>query len=370
MHICHITTIHPQQDTRIFQKQCVSLAKLGHQVTLLCAKGESHTLEGVQIISLDATNFSFKNRVQHIAPALYKKALALNADIYQFHDPDFLIPGYRLKKAGKRVIYDVHEDIPLQLLSKPYGHKWVLQLASNVFKPLENYIAKNLSAIITADKKVNERFMDLGVSPTLISNYPDLANYSAPRPFSEKKNEIFYVGDIAYIRGAVEMVKAMEFLPDTTLVLAGKIDNPELKKELMALPGWQQVRYEGYINAQRRDEILRTAKIGIVALHPVKKYMDALPTKLFEYMAAGLAVVCTDIPLWTAIIKSANCGRSIDPLNPRDIAQNIEWLLSHEAEAEQLGKNGYAYTKIHYSWETELNKLVHVYQNVIASHDK
>lgn len=357
MHICHITTIHPQQDTRIFQKQCVSWASAGHQVTLICAKGNSQTIQGVDIISIQAENFSFSNRIKNIAPTLYGIALKLNADVYQFHDPDFLWFALKLRAKNKKVVYDIHEDIPRQLLSKPYGNKLILKLASSLFEPFENYVAKRMSAVITADQKVNDRFNNLNIPATLISNYPDLSRYTKPVPFNQKENEVFYVGDIAYIRGAVEMVKAIALLDNTKLVLAGKIDNPDLRRELENLPGWEKTRFEGFVNAQKRDELLQRAKIGIVALHPVKKYEDALPTKLFEYMAAGLAVVCTDLPLWTNIIKNANCGLSINPLNPTDIAEKIKQLLDNEPYAESLGQNGYNYTQIHYSWEPEFNKL-------------
>jgi len=52
---------------------------------------------------------------------VYKKAKEINADIYHFHDPELMIVGYLLSKVqGKRVIYDVHEDVPRQIMSKTW----------------------------------------------------------------------------------------------------------------------------------------------------------------------------------------------------------------------------------------------------------
>lgn len=365
IHICHITTIHPQFDTRIFQKECNSLAKQGYQVTLICNTGESGVYDGVNVISLNVAYTGFLSRVRNIPSAMYQKALELDADVYHFHDPDFLYHGLKLIRQGKKVVYDAHEDVPRQLLSKPYGNKLILKTISTFFEPFEDYVVKNLSGIVTADVKVTERFRKINPNTILLNNYPILDNFNKPTPYSEKKKEIFYVGGLTKIRGVIEMIKAMQYVKDFTLVLAGDFENNEIENEARSLPQWERVRHEGYISSQKRSELLERAQVGLIALHPVEKYKDALPTKLFEYMAAGVAVVCTNLKLWADIVIDSNCGLLVDPLNPVEIGAAINELILQPEKAQEYGLNGYQSAIKKYSWATEELKQKPFYDKIL-----
>ena len=96
--VCHITSVHPINDVRIFHKECKSLAAAGFNVTLIaCGDNYLETYnEGVKQIVL---NIPVKNRVERMisrSNAIYIKALELDADIYHFHDPELLNIGLKL----------------------------------------------------------------------------------------------------------------------------------------------------------------------------------------------------------------------------------------------------------------------------------
>ena len=82
--VCHITTIHPAQDTRIFQKECCSLAARGFDVSLIVANQESAVINGVKIINVD---IPYRNRLQRMwrTKGVLAKALEIDAAIYHFH---------------------------------------------------------------------------------------------------------------------------------------------------------------------------------------------------------------------------------------------------------------------------------------------
>ena len=129
--------------------------------------------------------------------------------------------------------------------------------------------------------------------------------------------------------------------------------------------GWKNVDYLGWMDREGVKAALNESMIGLVTLHPIINYLDALPVKMFEYMAAGLPVIASNFPLWKKIIEGNQCGLCVAPLDPQAIADAIDYLLVHPEEAERMGRNGQKAVQERYNWGLEELKLTSLYDSLI-----
>jgi len=368
MKAVHITTVHPPFDIRIFHKEARTLARAGYEVVLIAQHNRNEVVDGVRIVALPRPRNRFA-RIFGLTWRAFRLALRERADVYHFHDPELLPIGVLLKIFTRaKVIYDVHEDVPEQTLTKHWIPRLLRRPLAAVFNAFEKLLATALDVVVVATEGIAGKFAHL--KPIVVHNYPDLEmlpNPSARHGGGEKV--LVYVGGISKIRGAIEMVRALEYLNptwDVRLDLIGKFEPLELKQKLQALPGYQRVRFWGWMQPEDVYAHLAKADIGLVCLHPEPRFTVAWPVKLFEYMAAGLPVIASNFPLWKEIVEKNQCGITVDPLDPKAIAQAIEYLLTHPEEARQMGENGRRAVKEKYNWEREGENLLKLYRELLG----
>lgn len=352
--ICHFTSVHPRHDVRIFEKECSGLAKAGWATTLVVADGLGNaSRSGVVIVDAGTSGRGRLRRMLRCGFRVARAALRVRAAVCQFHDPELLPFALAMRFLGRRVIYDVHEDVPRQLASKRYLHRSMRRLVSAAVGSLETFAARRLTAVIAATPTILGRFAAVSRRSALVRNYPLKAEFAELRtPYRAREPIVLYVGSIGVTRGAYEIVDAAELI-DGTVLLAGPLEHPAIVRRLEERPGWSKVRYLGRVDRTTLAATMDRCRVGLVVLHPTRSYRDALPTKLFEYMAAGLPVVTSDFPIMREIIVQAACGVCVDPLDPRSIAAAVNHLLAHPAEAEAMGRRGRESVLARYVWETE-----------------
>ncbi len=365
--VCHLTSAHPDGDIRIFLKECVSLAKAGFDTYLVVPNSTTRIDKGVNIVSFESNYTTRKERMTKTVNEVFEKALEIDADIYHFHDPELLRIAKKLLKLNKKVIYDVHEDLPKQILGKYWINKSLRKSMSLAFKFYENRIAKKLSGIITATPFIGERFEKINENTVTINNFPfmDELNSSVIKT-TEDQSYVCYVGGISKIRGISELIAAMNLCKNTKLLLAGPVSPDSYIDELKTIEGWKNVEYLGKVDRIEVAKVLNKSNAGIVTFHPLPNHIDAQPNKMFEYMSANLPVIGSHFPMWKNIIEKNNCGICVDPLIPQEIANAIELLSSNKELVEEFGLNGRASVEKVFNWNIEENKLIDFYNKLVS----
>ncbi len=361
--ICHITTVHVAKDTRIFQKECVSLAKHGFDTHLIVANQKSEIDQGVQIHNITSTTSGRLQRMRKTTQIAFAKAMEIDADIYHFHDPELLPVGLKLKQQGKKVIYDTHEDVPRQLLSKYYIPAFIRPIIAKVFEIYENRVAAKMDAVITATPFIRERFLKINPTTVDVNNYPIFEKFNVATP-KEKIHDICYVGLMSKIRGIEEMIRMLEFT-EAKMTLIGEFQSKEEEAFIKSLPTWKKVNFLGKKDRQEVAEILLQSKMGIVTFHPEPNHINAQPNKIFEYMAAGLPIITSDFPLWKSIVTKHHAGICANPLVPKEIADAVNVLLENDQQSIQMGKNGQKAVREVFNWKQEEEKLINLYEQIL-----
>lgn len=363
MKVIHMTTVHKRNDIRIFIKQCSALSSFGHDVALLIADGlGDDTVKNIKIYDVGKKAGRLK-RMLLSTIAMYQKAIELNAEVYHFHDAELLPVGYLLKKKGKEVVYDVHEDLPKQVYGKPYLKPYLKPLISKGIKFVEDFVSRRLSSIVGATPVISERFNSLNQNVININNFPILGELAGEVEWEEKSLEVCYVGGITEIRGIHQVVEAFGSIGNCRLNLVGEFGSQHLRNELKDSVGWNNINELGFLNREGVRDILSRSIGGLVTFLPLPNHVDAQPNKMFEYMSAGVPVIASNFPLWKDVIEKNECGICVDPESPAEISKAIQYLANNPIKARQMGENGKKAVASIYNWGIESLKLKALYES-------
>ena len=331
-------------------------------VYLIVADGKGDEVKNnVHIIDVSKGSDSRINRILFTTRRAYKKALDLNCEIYHFHDPEFLFCGLKLRYKSKKVIYDVHEDVPKQTLSKDYINPLLRKIISLFLNLTEKVVSRRLSSVVTVTQSINKRFSEYNKHSFIINNYPDLDIFKINSGFN--RSGICYVGNISPIRGLEFVLQSLGPI-DTVLHLAGAFESEEFERKLMTHPNWSKVNYYGVVDSEKAIAIIQSSLAGLVTYLPVPNHLEAQPNKMFEYMASGTPVIASDFPLWKEIIEVNNCGICVDPRDLKSIANAINYFLKNPDVVKSMGINGQKIVNEKYNWNTEKIKLLALYASI------
>lgn len=380
--VCHVSTVHRGVEIRIIRKELASLAAAGHDAHAIIAATPAEVEEaaglGVTIHALpDRAGAGRLSRMTRKMYEAWRLCRQVDASIYHTHDPELIPLALLLKAFGYKVVMDVHEDLANQILTKAWIPRRLRPLVSRLARMAERIGARFLDAVVTVTPLQNPFFEDVAKRIVVLYNYPllsELPDSAAPaqesagqdQPPAAKRTHVAYIGGVSRIRGINEAVQAVA-LADVRLILAGKFKTDAERQEAAALPGWARVEELGWVDRHGVSDALQRSFAGLCTLHPTPNHVIALPIKMFEYMAAGIPSIISDIPGWLPYMEKHDAGIAVDPMDPQAIANAITFLRDNPARAAEMGNNGRQAVLEHYNWDTQGRKLVRLYQEILAA---
>ncbi|WP_345988249.1 glycosyltransferase [Sulfurimonas sp. HSL1-2] len=366
-HIVHMTSAHPRYDTRIFLKECGALAET-FRVSLVVADGKGDEVKtGVGIVDAGASK-GRTDRIVNAASRVYRKALALDADLYHCHDPELLWAALRLKRRGKIVVFDIHEMVTEQIKSKHYLPKWLRAGVALAYGMLERVLLPKLDGLVLAEASYRSRYAPLNDTVAVVQNMPDDA-FLAPFVSSQRdRNELFYVGAISDARGLDVTLRALKLLKQRGVAFKmhyiGNLQGST--REGLDLEGIEEeVVFYGRLTLDEAYGLSLHAKAGLSVLQPIGNYLHSYSTKIFEYMAIGLPVITSDFELYKDVVEKHRCGICIDPRSPEALAEAIVFLFDHPDAVARMGENGKEAVHSVYNWSHEKAALMRLYGAVM-----
>lgn len=371
--IVHLTTVHNPFDTRIFHKECKSIAAAGYDVTLIAFDKEvqEQRIGNVRLKLLKRP----KGRLARLTAGLFtmfQVAVQQKADIYHFHDPELIPVGRLLKRKNNIVIYDIHEDYETGIRQKRYLVKPLNYIASYIYRLMEKPLISPF-ALCLAEKYYSDKYPN----GQTILNYPTLGDETEDEQKdievkSSKHQRLLYTGNVTADRGAFHHARIPSLSPSLLVQFVGHCSGVMADKILqIAGSGKDRVNIMGVNSYVPREEIDKYYAeqcwlAGLALFPPTEHYKKKELTKFFEYMQAGLPIICSDFPVWKNFVNEHRCGIAVDPNNDEEVLNAIKYLQDHPEQAAKMGSNGQNVVKQELNWGTQEKVLLSWYAKLLA----
>jgi glycosyltransferase involved in cell wall biosynthesis len=356
-----------EHDSRV-RREARALAAAGHETAVLHLPRERGELDG-PLQGFEVRSVTPARWVRRRLPALAYRLVFLAAfvrelwrlrpDAVHAHDAAMLLPGWvGARLTGADLVYDSHE----YATGVPYRRRgWQLLVIV-----LERALIHRCAAVITVSDGIADRLREryrLAVRPAVVRNLPDPAEEDADFEAPDLRTSLgidptaplfLHLGAVARDRGCETLVRAMAGFPGAHLLFLGADDGSfaaglrEIGRELGAE---ERVHLRPSVPTGRIRAYTRQASAGVTLLEDTcENHRLALPNKLFEYLAAEVPVVASDLPEMRRALAGLPAVTPVDPADPESVAAGLRAAI----EAGQGGPSPF-------DWAEDAARLTETY---------
>jgi len=377
IHVCIVTTAHSVDDVRVDTKIANSFIEAGFHVSWV---GPSHASSVQSNSNNDTIQYSLSTsthrRINRLLAPIRIRRLASsvqNVDVYYAPDPDSASVALSLaRKNGARVIFDVHEVYHGALLDR-----WLLGLQLQHVRYLIRHhisrICSRCDLVIGVNNAVLEQYVDINTNKLVVRNCAPLwfaEEEPADTCGTERSTFNIMHGKSDLGRGTIQVMKAAAISNSNAnairILMFDQINNRDeigiskLNLMIQEMNLSDVVVIRPSVSIKEMPRILQDCNVGLIA-YGRGLGRDSLPNRLFEYMAAGLAIIA---PVYSKeiakIIEIEKCGILVDFEDPIDISRAIVYLYQNPQICHEMGRRSReAFIKRH-NWYGEVKPLIDI----------
>jgi glycosyltransferase involved in cell wall biosynthesis len=364
MHVVVVSTSHRGDDARIIHRQARSLLQAGHPVTAvlpdpgdLARASDPTGLERVVVRRAVG-----RRRVRAWVEAR-RAVRSIQADVVIVHDLE-LVPWIR-GRGHTRLVWDMHEDFVALVddtvwIPRPF--RFLIRAAVRG----EEGVARRKCLVILAEDAYRSRFPEAPVVPNTTWVDDELT------PCVEFER-VVYVGRLSWDRGLAEMIDIGRRIRDESglqLVLVGAAD-ADCRAELVEAARRGDVDWRGPLPNPEALTLVRGSLAGLSLLHDVANYVVSRPTKIFEYMAAGVPAISTPLPLARQMLDESKSGVLTSSWRGNSLVDEVvaavEAYASDSARRAEEGRQGWEYAHAERNWNRDGRDFVRIIEQTGSS---
>lgn len=372
--VCFLSSMHAPTDKRVFQKEARTLAMAGFDVVHLAPGDEPNRTEDGVWLEIYQTKKTITSRFFSLY-RLYKRASAIEANVYHCNEVDSWFVGIALKYLRRKVVvFDVHEHYPStfarQHSPRPLQTivEWSMRMMFKILTPMTDFFVFAKKTVEPDFPRSQDRSVTLLNCAVL-----DGMQENDPPPVREQSEYVtaIHVGVFSKERGWPQLLEGLRLQQSKNLrvkIIGTCTDRSadDFQRAISDDDMKDRIEAIDWLPFDEMYRELELADIGLVLFQPgIQNHVFAMPHKMFDYMKARLPVIAPAFAMEVApIIKEADCGILIDPSNPQEIADALDRLVEDVTLRKKYGERGRSAVFRRYNWEEEGKQLVSLYKRV------
>lgn len=366
--VCHVTSLHPVKDGRIFERYCKTLANK-YEVYLVAPNTETRDEDDIHIIGVSLPTINQRIRRWLKLHAVLKPLYEIDAEVYHFHDPELMGLGLKLKKRGKTIIFDSHEDVVNQIQNKVFIPKPFRKIVAKIYAVHERKCLRRYDAVVSVTGYIVDRLKKINKNTYQITNYPIYEE----RNIQDRNwdRTICFAGLLSRFWMLEEIIQTLPEV-NAKFYIAGHYASEDYLTSLKSLPGWKNVVFMGTLPHNKVVDLYNSVSIGIA----IESYENPNAnfrtgslgcTKIPDYMMSGLPILVSNSDVWGAVVRKYKCGIAIEnPKDSKEISTAIKYILDNPDEAKKMGENSIIAARTEFNWESQKKVLFEMYEKVLA----
>lgn len=370
--IVFFSAAHPAIDKRVFDKEARALAAAGFEVTHVCpadagAVGETYERDGVRIRTVSRVGGTLW-RLLTLPRSLWAAA-ELRPDALHCNEVDsWFLAVLTAPFIGARVVFDAHEDYHGMVRERLPGP--LKGVGSAIFRGATEIASRMTWRIVLAKDSIADDYRSARSKLIVAKNYGPVPPYDPLKKPAAPPLRLVHLGLIGRKRGWPQLLTALRQLSDVDLHLTvvGEFNDDsekDFRAEIEGLDLQGRITLIPWLPYDEAFELLLNAHVGLVLFQPgYRNHVRALPHKMFDYMAAGCAVIAPGFATEVAdIMRQSGAGPLVDPSNPTDIARAIE-ALADASLRQKYAESGREAVETTFNWPQEAQKLITMYDEL------